>query len=208
MYWFVLCCLLISCSHSRRIIYHPALLENRSVVFHIDHPAQLSDYNLKFDQLDEERMDSIAHTLIDRYSSQIKVSSGNVRLRKVWKDGARRQCELDQTYSGIRVYTSVIGLSILKNGIIPDIGGTVYPIISAPTTPRLSATEAVNVVLRERYHGATSQMDYPHELVIVPEEVDTSFIFHLAWFLKFPGCNFFVDAVDGSLLGFASTAIE
>jgi len=168
----------------------------------------IQNYGLSLDKLNKESVNSMARKLIDDYSLITKISSREIKEQQISRGGRLWIAEYHQAVNGIPVDGSQIGLAISAiSGDIIAFKLVTYPDVNITTRPSISSSDAVNIV-KEDFPGEVQEGP---ELVILPEEQDSSFTYHLAWKMVVGGATtlrYFVDALDGKILRVMGNKLE
>lgn len=105
-----------------------------------DHVRQ---YGFEKDKLTIQTVDNLAKQLIDNYTSVLKISSKNMRSKKIESDGDWWFVDYEQIYSGLPVYNSEISFTVDPQGIIISLGAKAFPKIDVQTKAAITSTQAL-----------------------------------------------------------------
>lgn len=165
--------------------------------------AHIRDYGQRETELNVQSVQELAGSLVADYQGVLKISTNQIRPVKIETDGTWWFAEFEQVHEGVPVCGSEIGFTIDSQGRIVTLGSRVYPEVSAPTHAVVSGEKALAIALRKFGGEATTVAGKP-ELIILPRESGSKFVYRLAWKMTLrSGMNsvtYFVSAEDGDIL--------
>jgi len=156
--------------------------------------------------LNNSNIKSVSDAFVNEYSDLLGVNPSDLRLQTAGFHGRMWYVIYDRYYNGIPVYNARVHLTFHANGNLVSFGSDTYPGIKLDTTPRISESEAVDIVRREV--GSISPMDkaLSTRLLVLPLEIGDDYSAHLAWEIEYytfdPLARWFmyVDAHNGEIL--------
>jgi|GEM_PF-6932389 len=172
--------------------------------WHTGFAKDIRGYFLNHGELTHKVIDSLARKLIYESYSQLHINS--VILRMIRDETYGWTCSYQQALNGIPVYSSEIGLNLSGDGTVWSSGADIFPDINCPTSSKVPAATAREIVIRDFADDKFEIREEPG-LVILPERRDTV-VFHLAWRIWISSQResfvYYVSAADGKVLWKAS----
>lgn len=169
-------------------------------------------YGLAHEDLSRASIRELGKKLFDDYSRILGFSSRNLREKGISHAGAMWSASYTQVVNNVPVEGSHAGFDIGRWGDILHLNMKWYPNVTVETTPSLSASRALEIAKRYYSGGDTIPGIGAHELVILPEEVNGQFVYHLAWKLILEGgssaMRLYISARDGALLREQGNQVE
>ncbi len=173
------------------------------------HRPDIRNYGFTLEQLGDTMMlDALFKKALDEQGSDFPVTSRDVGKARFQKILGMITVEYKQTYQGIPIEGTELGMSIWqKSGSIIGFGGRYYRNVRLTSAlPRIPASEALGIADRDCGHPVNAiRSTMAPRLVILPMQTGEHVIYHLAWYIGDSDSAavpwyYHVDASDGTIL--------
>jgi hypothetical protein len=156
--------------------------------------------------LDESSIMAVSDAFVGQYSDLLGVKISDLSLQAAGFHGKMWYVIYDRNYNGIPVYNARVHLTFHANGNLVSFGADTYPGIKLDTNPKISESQAVDIVRREVGSISPEDNALNIRLLVLPLEIDDDYSAHLAWEIEYytadPLARWFmyVDAHNGEIL--------
>jgi Zn-dependent metalloprotease len=169
----------------------------------------INNYGLTKNNITKQQLRDFGKRFVDRYSPLLNVTSKDFKETTIDTTGVTQVVSFNQMYHGILIVRSFIHITIGIHGEISDLEMKLHPHIRLSTEPSITSDQAGIIAQNDSGGHVTGKP----ELVILPQERETTYVYHLAWMVHvgISGASIFryyISADNGSIIEKYNTTLN